>query len=318
MKFESLPHEILPDVAIFLTGKEVSTFLLIAVVSSGPFRTKRHGSVTRATVRGCQKRCAAALREMHAPDDLQDLWREQSDAACESPGNWGRLSEYFAFLDYCERTPRKVAQRIEKGNGAPQKPCWIVGVGCLGASQSPVILSTPVWRRELLTLGHEWLNPPTEDWLNPTAESVVGSYCPMHMFEEEEGHLKCLENIAVLSWKDDSFWRYMHKKTDIAAGLIVYHQYKNNCCLDWLPRQTCTSYTNIRSILARSDHSWLLPWTLWDENMLCSFEIDESEIGVDHMDRFGERIISLLNALEEWCAEDGESSSTSSTEHTYG
>ena len=47
--------------------------------------------------------------------------------------------------------------------------------------------------------------------------------------------------------------------------------------------------------------------------MLCLFEIDKSETGVDYMDRFGERNISVFNALEEWCMEDRESSSTSSS-----
>lgn len=309
---DSLHPDLFIRVGSFWTGKKFSTYLL-AAESCTNLRNDHHiKPVVNGVVTILKGRCANFLQSVEATDSMQATWQEQTDGVLQLLAGTSnaveymqKVSEWCAFLDYCELTPFRLSARIEQDD--PPHPIWILGTGrfAVDASSpnrtiSPAMLSTPVWRPELLFLTEKWLVDFVQE--NPK----LGHFFP---FEPQLFAENIDSRVAILSWKDSNFLRYIHEYADISAGMLVFHEYGEGeqngevqrSYLNWHSHQWNEMMPLVRDAVRQSSQvSWLHKGTFYDKNMLTTFEINENNLPSNYMDGFGKRIIQLLREAEEW------------------
>lgn len=316
---DGFPTDLAVRIGSFWTGKEFSTYLFAARASkklrdAEDSTNTKIVQISKGIIKSLTKRCAEYLDSIDAPDAMKQTWREQSDAALRDiealQSNikfMEPISEWCAFLDYMELVPFRLSQaRLAQDD--PSHALWIIGSGkfdVTSVQSSPVILSVPtcVWRPELLFLSEKWL----DDFVrrNP----LLTNSFPMAT-EQIENDLP--SSVAIMSWKDAHYLEFMHHQVDIRAGMLVYHSFGERgnindnsfvegSYLNWLPKAWCDIHTDVRGALERSEHlKWLCKGTRYDQNMLASFEINDTTIPSDHMRDFGRRIVKVMKEVQEW------------------
>ena len=231
---------------------------------------------TKSITNDLLKRCTAFLDSINAPDRMKSLLRDRLDdviAKISENGiinNMKQLSEWCAFLDYCELTPL----RLSEGLGFKQEdgtihPLWLVGYGTFGEAESKAILSVPseTWSPELYFLAGKWMGDYVQ--ANPKLRSFFDL--------GEVGNGDIGTSAAVMSWGDPEYLKIMHNYNtghDIGAGFVVYHKYPiedeaaegNHCYLNWLPKEYCDTagtiqdedgVLNPRQALRESKLAWM-------------------------------------------------------------
>jgi len=208
---------------------------------------------------------------------MKSLLRERLDDVIANTSENGiistmkQLSEWCAFLDYCELTPLRLSEDLgfEQPDDGTVHPLWLVGYGKFGEAKSNAILSVPSesWSPELYFLASKWMGDYAQ------ANPKLDSYFDM-------GEVMTVDigtSAAVMSWGDPEYLKIMHNYNtghDIGAGWIVYHKYpiekpneENHCYLHWLPKDYCDTAgrmqaqddgeINPRQALGESKLAWM-------------------------------------------------------------
>ena len=267
---EMLPADIVVRVGSYWSGKDLSTYLLaVSADDSKHF----HRSATTIKLLTCLgERCIKFLDSVDAPASMKALLKTRMvDAIHQIGGHSSKVymrvvSEWCAFLDYCEVVPLRLSEsRLEQEK--PIKPLWIVGAGefrAPDAEPSPAILSVPseTWFPELIYLGEKWMVDVPES--TPNLSRRVATISAFY-----ENNIDCAA--AVLSWKDSKYLDHIHHIYDI-SGSIVSHEFmlrhSNNvhytCRLNWLSKIICENIPiTIRGIRRTLGESKLNGW--WPE-----------------------------------------------------
>ena len=145
-----------------------------------------------------------------------------------------QLSEWCAFIDYCERTPLRLSEdlgfKLEDGT---IHPLWSVGYGTFGEAKSKAVLSVPSesWSPELYFLANIWMGEYVE--ANPKLRSFFD------LGDIMNGDIGT--SAAVMSWSDPKYLKKMNSHHDVGAGFVVIHKFpiegefeENHCYLNWL------------------------------------------------------------------------------------
>ena len=185
-------------------------------------------STTKGITLNLASRCTTFLKEIDAPNSMTSLLNDRLTDTMNEVTTTGfinsmkQLSEWFAFLDYCERSPLHYsASRGFKEEDGTIHPLWMVGRGVF--DESPSVLSVPseTWCPELLFLAEKWMVDFYQ--ANPALKSffyMVGAGLGMdHPSGDDIDHCA-----AVMSWNDPHYLEKIHKKYDIAVGI------QHNCC----------------------------------------------------------------------------------------
>lgn len=225
-------------------------------------------------------RCIAFLDSINAPNKMKSLLRDRLDDVIAKTSKNGfittmqQLSEWCAFLDYCERSPLRLSEDLGfKQSDDTVHPLWLVGYGSFGEAKSNAILSVPSesWTPELYFLAGKWMGDYVQ--ANPKLKSYFD--------------LGAVDNVdigtsaAVMSWGDPEYLKIMHNYNtghDIGAGFIVYHKYPieepnedNHCYLNWLPKEYCELPLldpNPRQALGDSKLAWMVDNTEVSRSLL--------------------------------------------------
>ena len=244
--------------------------------------------------------------------------------------NMKQLSEWCAFLDYCERTPLRLSEDLgfEQPDDGTIHPLWFVGYGIFGESRAILSVPSETWSPELYFLAGKWMGDYVQ--ANPKLRSFFD------LGEVANGDIGT--SMAVMSWSDTEYLELMHNCNtghDIGAGMVVFHKHPieepnedNHCYLNWLPK-FWPDEAGVRLALGDSKLAWMVEssevskvdvWYYIDlhfwltlllfyttttidfqlnqfdnKNMLCKVDIADS-IPTNHMDNFGEYIINLMNS----------------------
>jgi len=264
-------------------------------------------STTKGITLNLASRCTTFLNKIDAPNSMKSLLNDRLTDTMNEVTTTGfinsmkQLSEWFAFLDYCERSPlRYSASRGFKEEDGTIHPLWMVGRGVF--DESPSVLSVPseTWCPELLFLAEKWMVDFYQ--ANPTLRGFLmgGAGLGMdHPLGDDIDHCA-----AVMSWNDPHYLEKIHKKYDIAAGMMAYHKYPiiedeeedsgEDCYLNWVSKTFCDINPTIRESLGRSKLKWMMDGTEYDNDMLATVQINRACIPANHMDKFGERIIRAM------------------------
>ena len=180
-----------------------------------------------------------------------------------------QLSEWCAFLDYCERTPLRLSEDLgfKQSDSGTVHPLWFVGYGSFGESRATLSVPSESWSPELYFLAGQWMGDYVQ--ANPKLNSFFDL--------GEVGNGDIGTSAAVLSWGDPEYLKIMHNFNtghDIGAGFIVYHKYpieepneENHCYLNWLPAEYCNTagvmqgedgVINPRLALGESKLAWMV------------------------------------------------------------
>ena len=263
----------------YFTGKQFSTFLL-AVSSSKVLRGDENNNddycnnsqlmiTTKSITKELLNRCTTFLDSINAPNKMKSLLSDRLyDTIANTSKNWiittmKQISEWCAFLDYCERTPLRLSEDLGfKQPDDTVHPLWLVGYGTFGVAKSNAILSVPSesWSPELYFLADKWMGDYVQ--ANPKLKSFFD------LGEIDNGYIG--SSAAVMSWGDPEYLKLMHNYDyshhDIGAGFIVYHKYpieepneENHCYLNWLPKSYCElSMVAVRRALGESKLAWMV------------------------------------------------------------
>ena len=191
---------------------------------------------------------------------MKSLLRDRLDDAIAKTSENGiinsmkQLSEWCAFLDYCELTPLRLSEDLGfKQEDGTVHPLWLVGFGTFGEAKSKAILSVPseTWSPELYFLAGKWMGYYVE--ANPKLDSYF-----------DLGHLPgdISTSAAVMSWSDPKYLKKMNSHHDVAAGMVVFHQFPiegeaedNHCYLNWLGHM---AEPEVRRIVGETKLQWMV------------------------------------------------------------
>lgn len=304
----------------YLTGKDFSTFLLTALssrqVKDDALRTHL-ASAFVAINKSMTDRCNIFLSSNDTPPGIVDLLKDISATSKQEIEtlqyymypNLHRImkvvSEWSAFLDYCEVAPLRLSE-ARLAQDRPIKPLWIVGAGEFGSTKSPAILSVPSesWRPELLFLGEKWINDcvlnctegPISYFLNDTLTAVLS--------------LKDGDSLARIDYADFASgevpycdWPKTNEEIDEDGN---YTENLNANLLHWMPKayKESTRGENDRQWIENTERlKWMTRGTEFDNNILAFIEVSDdslARIPNDHMNAFFERITKLMVEVENW------------------
>ena len=191
---------------------------------------------------------------------MKSLLRERLDDVIAKTSEDGivnsmqQLSEWYAFLDYCELTPLRLSEGLgfEQSDGTVH-PLWLVGYGTFGEAKSSAILSVPSesWSQELYFLAGKWMGDYVQ--ANPKLNSFFD------IDEVMTGDIST--SAAVMSWSDPEYLKLMNRHHDVAAGMVVFHCFpideeaeENHCYLNWFGH---VAKPEVRRVLGESKLQWM-------------------------------------------------------------
>jgi len=197
---------------------------------------------------------------------LNDVIAKISESENGIINNMKQLSEWCAFLDYCELTPLRLSEDLGfKQEDGTVHPLWLVGYGKFGEAKSNAILSVPseTWSPELYFLASKWMGDYVQAHPNLRSYFTVGGV---------PGDIGT--SAAVMSWGDAEYLKLMHYPPtdtghDVGAGFVIYHKYPieepndgvvddDHCYLHWLPKMFCENEPGTRQALGESKLAWML------------------------------------------------------------
>ena len=170
---------------------------------------------------------------------MKSLLRDRLDDAIAKTSENGiisstmqQLSEWCAFLDYCERTPLRLSEDLGfKQEDGTIHPLWLVGYGTFGEAKSNAILSVPSesWSQELYFLADKWMG----DYVQ--AYPKLRSFFELGDLPGDIG-----TSAAIMSWSNPKYLKRMNSHHDVGRGMVVFHQFPiedeadGHCYLNWL------------------------------------------------------------------------------------
>jgi len=185
-----------------------------------------------------------------------------------------QLSEWCAFMDYCELTPLRLSEDLGfKQEDGTIHPVWSVGYGTFGEAKSAAILSVPSesWSQELYFLADKWMGDYAE--ANPKLKSFFD------LGDIMNGDIGT--SAAVMSWSDPKYLKLMNRHHDVGAGFVVVHQFpfeggfeENHCYLNWLGP---VAEPEVRRVLGESKLQWMVENT--EESDELAWMEENTEVG---------------------------------------
>ena len=216
---------------------------------------------TKSITNKLSNRCTTFLDSINAPNEMKYLLRNILWYAIVKTSENGiirtmkQLSEWCAFLDYCESTPLRLSEDLGfKQSDGTIHPLWLVGYGTFGEAKSKAILSVPSesWSQELYFLADKWMGDYVQ--ANPKLKSYFD------LGDIMNGDIGT--SAAVMSWSDPKYLKLMNRHHDVAAGMVVFHQFpiedeaeEDHCYLNWLGH---VAKPEVRRVLGESKLQWMV------------------------------------------------------------